>query len=433
LAKKNSVEKPPRQFTKRQISHIKRQKRRQNIILYSGIAVIAAIVIILVVGVYLSQVRPYRQTVIKVYDREFNTQYCIDTTEYVGKLASVNYPFTSADYPQLFQEVPYLIELSELMRRGAAEVGITVSDDEVKEYLKEQEGILGIEITANEATIDLARTDLLIEKVKEEHIMPDIPATGDQVHMMVMLLESENQAHDILLKLEGGEEFTTLAEEYSLDSYSQETQGDLGWHIQEYLEYQLGTTVPVEYAFGAEAGTLSQPLYDENLEKGIGYWIVNILERQDEQANLQVILVGSQWEAGIVIQRIINGNDFGELAREFSQDKASKEQGGNLGMVTQGVRTTAFDDYIFYPDAKDMGILGPFSDEGVTTQGGYWLVKVVDREDNRSLEEEDKEYLASNAFSNWYSGLWADAAAEIDESNLTSEVQQWMLDKLMEK
>jgi parvulin-like peptidyl-prolyl isomerase len=470
LAKKKGVERPPRVFTKRQISSIKRQKRRQNIILYGGVAIIVAVVIVLAVGVYLTQIGPYHQKVIKVYDREFSARYFMDTTEYVSQLALANYQLTvsdyqltAADYQQLFQNVPYFIEQSELMKMGALELGITVSNDEAKEYLEEQEddkkqerttqlealkeqgqiteeGYLlelekldEFEIPVSDASMDLARADLLRDRVFDEYIKPDIPIAADQVNTMVMLLESENQANDIIRKLDEGGEFTALAEEYSLDDYSKEQRGDLGWHIREVLEGNLVSTVPVDYAFDAEAGTLSQPVCDENLDKSIGYWIVNILEREGEdQANIQVILVGSQWEADIVIQRIISGDNFGELAREFSQDEASKEQGGELGVVTKGQRTDAFDTYVFGTEISGMGILGPFPDEGVTTQGGYWLIKVVDREDSRPIEEEDREYLESVAYYDWILQLWEDATDAIDESNLTLEVQQWMLEKLAE-
>ena len=100
-------------------------------------------------------------------------------------------------------------------------------------------------------------------------------------------------------------------------------------------------------------------------------------------------------------------------------------------MVSQGIRTAALDEYIFGPDVKDTGILGPIRDEGISTQGGYWLVTVVDREDNRPIEEEDAEYLETTANQEWLGQLWEDATDDIDESGLTPEVKQWTLEKLV--
>ena len=456
MAKKKNVEKPQRHITKRALSNIKRQKRRQNFIFYGGIFIIAVVIVLVFVGV-LGELRPYSHTVVKVYDREFDAQYFLDATKYVSNLYSV-------DYQQVIQSVPNFIEGSELIRLGAAELGITLSDDEVKEKLLEQEDLVkqeylaqledlkeqgelteeeyleaqkdfeGFEIVVNDAVIDLARTDFLNEKLLEEQFKPQVPATADQVNMMAMLLESESEASTITSEFAASGNFTGLAGEYSLDSYTKTEMGDLGWHTREFLELKLGTTVPAEYAFNAEIGTLSQPIFDENLSKQIGYWIINIVERQENtQAYIRVILVGSLEEADQVILRLINGENFEELAREVSQDDNSREQGGDLGWVTPGSRGEAFDAWVFNPEQSEVGVLGPFLDDSVNTTGGYWLVRVVDREEDRPLGEEEIETLAEQAFSDWISQLWEDATDEIDQSFLTAEVTQWIIEKLMEE
>ena len=431
MAKKKNVEKPQRQITKRQASSIKRQKRRQNFIFYGGILIIAIVLVIVFVGLYMGEIRPYHQTVLKVYDREFNAQYLMDTAKYFGRL----YPPESylTNLSGLVYSSPNYILQSELIRRGAEELGITVSNDEVKEYLKEQEDLIEREIPVNDASVDLARLGFLNERLLEEYFKPQVPATADQVNMMAMFLESESQASAITAEFAASGNFTGLAGEYSLDFYTKDKMGDLGWRSREFLEYELGTTVPVEYAFDAEIGTLSQPIYDEK-SKPLGYWIVNILERQENnQAYVEVILLGSVEEADIVFHRLIDGEDFGELAREFSQDEASREQGGDLGWVTPGSRSAVFDEYVFNPEAVDLGVQGPIEDTSITTTGGYWLVQVVDREENRPLEDEEKESLAEQAFSDWVSQLWEDAADEIDQSFLTAEVTEWIVEKLMEE
>ena len=430
MAKKKNVEKPHRQITKRQASSIKRQKRRQNFIFYGGILIIAVVLVIVFVGLYMGEIRPYHQTVLKVYDREFNAQYLMDTAKYFGRL----YPPESylTNLSGLVYSSPNYILQSELIRRGAEELGITVSNDEVKEYLKEQEDLIEREIPVNDASVDLARLGFLNERLLEEYFKPQVPATADQVNMMVMFLESESQASAITAEFAASGNFTGLAGEYSLDFYTKEKMGDLGWRSRDFLEYELGTTVPVGYAFDAEIGTLSQPIYDE-ISKSIGYWLVNILERQENnQAYVEVILLGSVEEADIVFHRLIDGENFGELAREFSQDD-SREQGGDLGWVTPGSRSAVFDEYVFNPEAVDLGVQGPIEDTSITTTGGYWLVQVVDREENRPLEDEEKESLAEQAFSDWVSQLWEDAADEIDQSFLTAEVTQWIVEKLMEE
>ncbi len=420
MAKKKNVEKSPRQYTRRQISHIKKQKRRQNLIFYGGISIIAVVIIIVLAGLYIGEIRPYRQTVTKVYDREFSARYYIDASKY-----------TMLFYPTIQQAMQYAlasIQQSELVRRGAEALGIVVGDDEVKESL-EASGI-----PVNEASIDLFRANLLRDRLEDEYFSLEISETADQVNIKAMFLESENQVSDIAQKVAAGDNFTALADNYSLQFYTKDVASDLRWHISEWLEHWLQSTVPFDYAFEAEPGTLSGPVYDENLEKDLGYWIVNVLEREEEdQAHLQVILVGSQQEADNVLQRFVEGEDFGELAKEVSQDEASREAGGDLGVVNMGSRTDAFDAYVFALDIRDVGIIGPFLDVDVKTTGGFWLINVIDKEADRPLEEEDTNFLINQAYEDWEVQIFQEASEEIDTSYLTMDKYEWITDRLTEE
>lgn len=426
MAKKKNVEKPQRHMTKRALSSIKRQQRRRNFIFYGGILIIAVVLVIVFVGLYIGEVRPYQQTVAKVYDREFDARYLMDAVEYFGRF------YTQETYLSYLSTLVYSSQTtvidSELIKRGAEGFGIVVADDEVKESLKEKE------IPVNDASIDLTRMGLLNERLLEEHFEPLEPANAEQVHVMAMFLESESQALTVTDELAASDNFTGLAEEYSLDSYTKEAKGDPGWHTREYLEYQMSTDIPVEYAFGADIGTLSQPLYDER-SKPVGYWLVDVLERREDntQAHVQVILLGSEEEADEARQRLDDGEDFGELARELSQHEVSREAGGDLDWVAEGSISEAFDAHVFEPETGDVGILDPFRDDSIFTTGGYWMVRVLDREENRPVEEEEKEFLADRAYQDWSSQLWEDATEEIDQSYLTAEIMQWIVEKLTEK
>jgi parvulin-like peptidyl-prolyl isomerase len=426
LAKKKNVEKPQRQVTKRQLSNIKRQKRRQNFIFYGGILVIAVVLVIVFVGLYLGEIRPYHDTVVKVYDKEFSVQYLIDTVKYYSHNQPPQSVLTQLSY--LIQSSISAITQTELIRYGGEQLGVTVDDDVVEESLKEK----GIPVS--DAGIDLERLSFLNEKLIEEYFKPQVPTSAEQVNIMAMFLESESQAISISAELSVSDNFTGLAAEHSLEPYSREKMGELGWHTRDFLEYNLETAVPVDYAFQAEIGTLSQPIHDENLTKHIGYWIVNIVERQEnDQAHVQVMLLGSEQEANMVLQRLIIGEDFGELAREFSQDITSRELGGDLGWITPDVKTAAFDAAVFNPEAGDVGIIGPFPDNAVTTTGGYWLVQVVDREENRPLDQEEIDNLAGQAYSEWVAQLWEDGTDEIRQDLLTSDMTLWITEKLVDE
>ena len=423
MVKKKKEEKAPRQYTKRQISSIKRQKRRQNFIFYGGIGVIAVVIIIVLVGLYIGEIHPYRQTAIKVYDREFSVQYFMDAARF--NLNQEEAEYRSQIFQTVVQSLPNSIQRVELIRLGAEEVGIMVEDDEAKTILDEEE------LDVNDASIDFVRSNLVRDRLFAEYFISEIPENADQVNIKAMLLESVDQVNEVRDRLEAGDNFTDLAKELSFQGYTKDVASNLEWRIEEWLEARLESSVPFNYAFQSQPGTLSGPVYDEDIGKNLGYWIVNVLERPgDGQAHLQVILVGSEQEAEVVMQRYVDGEDFGELAREFSQDEDSRDSGGDLGIVAEGSRTDVFNTNVFGPDSVDIGIIIPFADDDVTTTGGYWLIDVVDVEADRPIRDEDRSFLETTIWGDWLEQLFEEAAGEIDATYLSLDTLQWIMDEL---
>ncbi len=72
-----------------------------------------------------------------------------------------------------------------------------------------------------------------------------------------------------------------------------------------------------------------------------------------------------------VKRRLEEGADFAELAREFSQDPGSRENGGDLGCIGRGETVPNFEEAAF--GAEEGEVVGP-----VKTQFGYHLIKVYD-------------------------------------------------------
>jgi peptidyl-prolyl cis-trans isomerase C len=77
-----------------------------------------------------------------------------------------------------------------------------------------------------------------------------------------------------------------------------------------------------------------------------------------------------------------NGADFAELAKEFSQDPGSAENGGDLGCLGKGETVPAFEKAIFNADKGE--IAGP-----VETEFGYHVIEVTDvrRKSTQPLSE----------------------------------------------
>ncbi|MEN8174752.1 MAG: SurA N-terminal domain-containing protein [Pseudomonadota bacterium] len=62
-----------------------------------------------------------------------------------------------------------------------------------------------------------------------------------------------------------------------------------------------------------------------------------------EKRTMRHILVASETEAAELAKRIDAGEDFAELAREYSQDPGSAASGGDLGVVERGIMVPAFE------------------------------------------------------------------------------------------
>jgi len=84
--------------------------------------------------------------------------------------------------------------------------------------------------------------------------------------------------------------------------------------------------------------------------------------------------------------RIIAGEDFAELAREYSEDPGSAEQGGDLGWIEPGVMVSAFEDALY---ALETGEVSP----PVKTGFGWHLIKLneIDPSVGKSFAEAREE------------------------------------------
>jgi len=420
LAKKGKIEKPKREYTRRQLSRWQQQRRRQRIIRGIGISIIVAVVGIVGVGWYIGQYQPLHQTVIRVNDTKFNMDYYVKMLRLYGE-AQPDYSMVS-----LADQVVKVIERNELVRQGAMELGFSISDEEVDKELKSHDPPF------NDAHRDVVRIEMLIAKLGDEYFEQTVPVVAEQSYLMAMLLESESQATEVTARLESGEDFGELAGELSLESFSKGTNGELGWLPKEVLAKLPISSILGEYAFSAEIGVLSQPIYDETVMKDVGYWLAEVLEKEEEpqEAHVQAILLGSEDEAWQVRSRLEAGEDFATLAEELSQDDLSKEDGGDLDWLAPETMSPAFDEFVFN---CEVGTLSePIRDDMVVTTKGYWLLKVLGRENDMAISGDDRDLLKALALNEWVSSVWDDPENEIDDSYLDAEKKAWAIERAKE-
>jgi protein-export membrane protein SecD len=88
---------------------------------------------------------------------------------------------------------------------------------------------------------------------------------------------------------------------------------------------------------------------------------------QLESANTEI-----KNQAEEILQRALAGEDFAKLAREYSQDPGSKDNGGELGFVIREVFVPEFDEVIF-DKMENSGVYPQL----VESQFGYHIIKKI--------------------------------------------------------
>ncbi len=193
----------------------------------------------------------------------------------------------------------------------------------------QSEKLRGIQISRREVEryFDTVKDSLpeMPTMVKLRHIMVEIKAGGEARQNAL------DRMKDIQERLKGGENFEELARQYSEDQGTSGQGGMLGF-------VERGTLFP---AFEAAAFQLSEGAVSEIVETPIGYHLIQMVEKRGDKVQLRHILIrvgatsNDDTKALNEIQsirtRIMNGEAFADMAKQYSSDESTREQGGDLG------------------------------------------------------------------------------------------------------
>ncbi len=423
MAKKKKKVEKPKEYTRRQLSHFKKAKRRQHIIFISGVSIIAAIILIIVGGWLGTEYLPLHRTMLRVNGVEFNVAYYIDVMK-IGRNSD-----QTQDAGTLSNNALQEMMRGEVIRQEAEKLNITVSNEEIDTLLK------NMNLQDSAGFRGYYGNQLLEHKVKNSYFGSKVPTEDTQVHALIMMLESDQKAMEIRERLVNGDNFTALASEFGQDYYSKSVnQGDFGWHPRDVLKDQLSSAIPLDYAFSADAGVLSPPLSDNETYKQLGYWLIYLADRPEAgKVHVKALVVSDNATAMDVKARLEAGTlSLADAVDEYTEYSLSKETGGDFGVIDvseNGTYTDAFNAYIWDPDTPTGQWSEPVPEKELWTRGGSWLVKVIEEEENRVVSDEDRSYLINQAFDEWISQLSSDPDLNIESTLLSNEMQQWVLDR----
>ena len=230
------------------------------------------------------------------------------------------------------------------------------------------------------------------------------------------LSSSSTETDDIISATQSANIQSPTATPYTMDAYR-----------ENYKNYMDEIEVDTGMSENTFRSLFASKLRTEKLRGVIG-------QEQDypeeEQVHVKHILLSldNLDAASRVLARALEGEDFDELAMQFSDDKSNANIGGDLGWIARGQMVNSFEQVIF---EAEKGVVG----ELVATQFGLHIVKIVERQ-VRSLPSSIVEQRRILAFNEWLLGMRSTTNIDIldwwEPYAPTNPTLQDMYDKIAE-
>ena len=267
------------------------------------------------------------------------------------------------DFATFREDIREEIMISEVRRRRV-ENQINISQRDIDDYLAMMES------RGTEADRHLYRIG---------HILIAVPdgASSEQIDA------ARERAERVLAEIRSGTDFANMAVTHS-DGQQALEGGDLGWRQASDLPTLFGDAI-----LRLEVGDVSEPIRSAS-----GFHLVKLVDRRGSerqmirQTRARHILIAldeltddteARRQLSVLRERIVNGQDFGDLARTHSDDAGSASKGGELGWIDPGNTVPVFERMMdtLDPDA----ISEPFK-----SQFGWHIVQVMERRERDGTE-----------------------------------------------
>ena len=220
-------------------------------------------------------------------------------------------------------------------------LGRKISDFK-RSYKNDMKGKLIAEKYTGELTRNIEITRIEVEdffKTYKDSI-PSFPKRHKVRHILIQITPSEEsmkktelKAFNILEEINKGLSFEEAAKKYSEDFASKDNGGYLGF-------VPRGTFVKEfeKVAFTLSINTISKPIKTQ-----FGFHIIEVLERSGEKIGVRHILLQTEVVdedktktykiVSDLSKKISTKNNFVSIAKEYSKDETTKDNGGLLGWI----------------------------------------------------------------------------------------------------
>lgn len=212
-------------------------------------------------------------------------------------------------------------------------------------------------------------------------------------HILVMLnaeatpadtIAAFKKISDIKKMIDDGADFNETAEKYSEDPSAKENNGMLGYFSAFQMIYPFE-----EMAYNTPVGAVSDIKRTQ-----YGYHIIKIHDEREALGEIKVahimkmfpqnasdeIINSLKIKADSIYNLLLNGGDFAELARLYSDDKNSSENGGIMNWFTPTNMVPEFAEEAF--KLKDNGNISPV----IKTAYGWHIIKRIEHKPVQPFE-----------------------------------------------
>ena len=275
----------------------------------------------------------------------------------------------------LLEQVQERLIIDELQLQMGRQAGIRVGDGELNqafENIAQTNGLsledfietLEAEGESYEELRSQVRKEMIIQRVQRGRVGREVDITeqeldgflategavkelSPELFVRQILVPDQNKADSLMIDINNGADFENLAKENSTSSNAA-SGGEMGWRNLADLPSLFADALK-----NKKKGYISPPL-----KGGSGYFILKLedkrgdLVRFEDQWNVRHILMMTtklrdetftKKELEEVRQRVLDGEDFSLLAKEYSEDPGSASRGGDLDWLSLGKTAPAFE------------------------------------------------------------------------------------------